>query len=120
MEDYLERDPSLLGSRLLVIGRQVHTRYGKFIDLLAIDADGSLNVLELQRDKTPRDVVAQVLDYGSWVTTLTRDNVIDIANKHLGQPFEAAFMDVFGESATGRAQCRAANDHHRDRSGRQL
>lgn len=98
LEDYLERDPSLLGSRLLVIGRQVRTPHGKFIDLLAIDGDGNLSVLELKRDKTPRDVIAQVLDYGSWVTSLTRDDVIAIANAHLAQPFEAAFDDVFGET----------------------
>lgn len=29
LEEFLERDPSLLGERLLVIGRQVHTPYGK-------------------------------------------------------------------------------------------
>jgi RecB family endonuclease NucS len=63
LEQYLERDPSLLGERLLVIGRQVHTPHGKFIDLLAMDGEGNLHVLELKRDKTPRDVVAQVLDY---------------------------------------------------------
>ena len=63
LEEFLERDPSLLGERLLVIGRQVRTPYGKYIDLLAMDADGNLNVLELKRDKTPREVVAQALDY---------------------------------------------------------
>lgn len=40
--------------------------------------------------------MAQVLDYGSWVSTLSREDVIDIANRHLSQPFEAAFEDVFG------------------------
>ena len=53
LEDFLEQDPSLLGTRLLVIGRQVRTPHGKFIDLLAMDADGNLHVLELKRDKTP-------------------------------------------------------------------
>ncbi len=65
LESYLEGDPSLLGDRLLVIGRQVRTPHGKLIDLLAIDAEGNLHVLELKREKTPRDVVAQVLDPGS-------------------------------------------------------
>ena len=100
LEQYLEQDPSLLGERLLVIGRQVHTPHGKFIDLLAMDGEGNLHVLELKRDKTPRDVVAQVLDYGSWVSTLDRDSIIDIANDHLGDvAFEAAFEEVFGTSA---------------------
>jgi len=98
LEDFLEKDPALLGGRLLVIGRQVRTPHGKLIDLLAIDADGNLHVLELKRDRTPRDVVAQLLDYGSWVTTLDRDGVLAIANDHLDVPFEAAFEDTFQTS----------------------
>jgi hypothetical protein len=99
LEEYLERDPSLLGERLLVIGRQVHTPHGKVLDLLAMDSEGNLHVLELKRDRTPRDVVAQVLDYGSWVSALDRDTVIELANGHLEVPFESAFEDVFGGSA---------------------
>lgn len=97
LEDFLAQDPALLGARLLVIGRQVRTPYGKYIDLLAIDEEGNLHVLELKRDRTPREVVAQVLDYGSWVTTLDRDGVLAIANEHLGArgPFEVAFEDAF-------------------------
>ncbi len=98
LHEFLKRDPSLLGERLLVIGSEVITPFGPRLDLLAIDAEGSLHLLELKRDKTPREVVAQVLDYGSWVSTLSREDVIDIANRHLSQPFEAAFEDVFGGS----------------------
>jgi hypothetical protein len=98
LEDFLEQDPALLGARLLVIGRQVRTPHGKLIDLLAIDAEGNLHVLELKRDRTPREVVAQVLDYGSWVSTLDRDGVLAIANEHLGRPFEAEFEDIFRTS----------------------
>lgn len=98
LHEFLRRDPSLLGERLLVIGSEVITPFGSRLDLLAIDADGNLNLLELKRDKTPREVVAQVLDYGSWVSTLSRDDVIDLAGKHLDQPFEAAFEDVFGSA----------------------
>lgn len=99
LEDYLERDPSILGARLLVIGRQVPTAFGKLIDLLAMDSEGNLHVLELKRDRTPRDVVAQVLDYGSWVSTLDRESILGIANEHLEAPFESAFEHVFGGSA---------------------
>ena len=99
LEEFLEKDPSLLEGRLLVIGRQVHTPYQKFIDLLAMDIEGNLHVLELKRDRTPRDVVAQVLDYGSWVSTLDHDTIIELANDHLETPFETAFEEVFGISA---------------------
>ncbi|WP_324651615.1 endonuclease NucS domain-containing protein [Georgenia sp. H159] len=98
LEDYLERDPSLLGERLLIIGRQVPTAYGKFIDLLAMDSEGNLHILELKRDRTPRDVVAQLLDYGSWVSALDRETVLELANDHLSVPFETAFVETFGGS----------------------
>ena len=82
---FLAKDPSLLGERLLIIGSEVPTPYGKRLDLLAIDADGNLHLLELKRDKTPREVVAQVLDYGSWASTLSRDDIIDIASDSSGK-----------------------------------
>lgn len=98
LHQFLKKDPSLLGVPLLIIGSEVVTPYGKRIDLLAIDADGNLHVLELKRDRTPREVVAQMLDYGSWVSTLSRDEVIDIAEKFLSQPFESAYEEVFGSA----------------------
>src|SRR6266542_4192150 len=71
LEEVLENDISVLGlDRLLLIGRQVPTRFGKFIDLLALGPSGDLYVIELKRDRTPREVVAQALDYGSWVREL--------------------------------------------------
>ncbi|WP_138945727.1 hypothetical protein [Plantibacter sp. M259] len=96
LHQFLRQDPSLLGAALLVIGSEVITPYGTRLDLLAIDADGSLHVLELKRDRTPREVVAQVLDYGSWASALSRDDVIDIAERYLDRSFEASFEDVFG------------------------
>ena len=99
LEDYIEADPSLLGQPLLLIGRQVPTAFGGFIDLLAVDADGAVHVFELKRDKTPRDVVAQTLDYGSWVADLTRGEIVDIFESYSpGIAFEEAFAERFGVS----------------------
>ena len=67
LEDILAGDISIINPDILLIGRQVPTTYGKFVDLLAIDANGHLVVIELKRNRTPREVVAQLLDYGSWV-----------------------------------------------------
>ncbi|MFG2025973.1 endonuclease NucS domain-containing protein [Streptomyces sp. NPDC048825] len=103
LEELIEADPAILGTPLLLIGRQVPTPYGKFLDLLGIDADGNLHVLELKRDRTPRDVVAQILDYGSWVQGLTNDEVRDIhaeyaARRHDEEAFDQAFAARFGAS----------------------
>ncbi|MBE1597382.1 endonuclease NucS domain-containing protein [Streptomyces stelliscabiei] len=78
LEELIEADPGILGHPLLLIGRQVLTQHGKVVDLLGMDAEGGLHVLELKRDRTPREVVAQVLDYGSWVQELTNDQIRDI------------------------------------------
>ncbi len=73
--------------------------HGKFIDLLGVDADGVLHILELKRDRTPRDVVAQALDYGSWVETLTHEDVVSIFEAYRpGVAFELAFSERFGLS----------------------
>jgi hypothetical protein len=97
LEDVLHADIGVLDPSLMVIGRQVPTSFGKFIDLLAIDAQGDLTIVELKRDRTPREVVAQVLDYASWVQDLTYEQVTEIyADQHSGERFEQAFADRFG------------------------
>lgn len=99
LESYIESDPSILGQSLLIIGRQVATAHGGFIDLLALDEAGTVHVLELKRDKTPRDVTAQALDYGSWVSTLSRADLVAIWNGYRpNHAFEEAFADTFGEA----------------------
>jgi hypothetical protein len=99
LEDLIEADPAVLGAPLLIIGRQVPTAYGHFIDLLALDESGHVHILELKRDKTPRDVIAQVLDYASWVTTLGHADITMIyASYGGGAALEEAFADRFGTS----------------------
>jgi hypothetical protein len=96
LEELIEAEPTILGEPLLIIGRQVATSFGKIIDLLAVDADGILHVLELKKDKTPREVIAQVLDYGSWVRSLTHADVLKLfADYGKRGAFEAAFQQRF-------------------------
>lgn len=97
LETMIEADPTILGTPLLLIGRQVPTDYGKFIDLLAVDDEGALHVLELKRDRTPREVVAQLLDYGSWAQTLTDQQVRDLYGIYKpGVALEQGWSDKFG------------------------
>ena len=96
LEDLIQSDPTILGEPLLLIGRQVPTAHGKFIDLLAMGADGTLHILELKRDRTPRDVVAQVLDYGTWVKALSHSEVLDVFADQHQVAFEVAFAERFG------------------------
>src|SRR6266849_2037754 len=70
LEDMIVRAPALLSEEWLLIGRQEDTGFGGRIDLLAIAPDASLVLIEIKRNRTPREVVAQALDYASWVQTL--------------------------------------------------
>jgi Endonuclease NucS len=98
LEQWLAQDISVLDPQLLVIGRQVETAFGGFIDLLCLDAVGDLVVVELKRDKTPREITAQVLDYGSWVAGLSNEQITAMAESYLGRDaLEDAFERRFGD-----------------------
>ncbi|WP_138416195.1 endonuclease NucS domain-containing protein [Sinomonas gamaensis] len=96
LEQLILDDPEILEAKLLLLGSQVPTRYGKFIDILGLDAEGSLHVLELKRDRTPRDVVGQILDYASWIQELGNADVRDIFDaNHPGASLDERFAERF-------------------------
>lgn len=96
LEDMIESDPSILEDEWLIIGRQVTTKYKKEIDLLAIAPDSSLVIIELKRSKTPREVVAQAIDYATWVEQLEADEVSSIFEKYSkGRNLQHVFREKF-------------------------
>jgi hypothetical protein len=96
LENNLVQDISILSVDLMLIGRQIKTAHGKFIDLLAMDAEGNLSLIELKKNRTPREVVAQLLDYASWAQNLSYDEISDIyLEKNNGKEFEEGFAEKF-------------------------
>lgn len=83
LETLLDQDVTIANPGWMIIGRQVDTGFGGRVDLLAIDAVGDLAVLELKRDQTPREVIAQVLEYGSWVVKLTAAELAPIYRRYV-------------------------------------
>ena len=99
LEDLLVEDSNMLGRNLLIIGRQVRTASGNRLDLLGIDVDGNLHLIELKRDRTPREVVAQAIDYASWVRNLGYEDLVSIFEEFdTNREFEEAFSDEFGSA----------------------
>lgn len=95
LEDMIVAAPKVLSDEWMLIGRQESTGDGGIIDLLAVAPDGSLVLIELKRDRTPRDVVAQALDYASWVEKLKPEDVAAIygrfaPGKNLASEFQKA------------------------------
>lgn len=97
LEDWIFADPLILNLDVLFIGRQVRTQYGGYIDLLGITREGDLVVIELKRDKTPRDVVAQCIDYASWVCDLGFDEISDICLQYTNKILSDAFSEYFDD-----------------------
>ena len=60
----------------------VRTDLGGFIDLLGVDREGNVVVVELKRDGTPRDVVAQALEYAAFAARLDVDALEGILRVH--------------------------------------
>src|SRR5262249_18382476 len=95
IQNWIAERSEILGLDLLIIGREVVSPDRGRIDLLGIDEDGNLAILELKRDRTPRDIIAQALDYASWVVTLSTREVHEIAIKYLKRDLELAFRERF-------------------------
>ncbi len=97
LEEMIVSSPRLLSDEWMLIGRQENTGYGGIIDLLAIAPDSSLVLIELKRDRTPRDVVAQSLDYATWVERLLPQDISAIYTRFSGgKNLSAEFVSRFG------------------------
>lgn len=97
LEDMIVRDPRILSSEWMLVGRQEATPFGGRVDLLAIAPDGSLVVIELKRHRTPREIVAQALDYAAWVEELTPDKIAQVYRRFSnGGSLDEAFEKHFG------------------------
>ncbi len=84
LEEWLESNPDGIveDEHILTIGRQVTTNLGGFIDLLGVDRDGDVVVVELKRDRTPRETIAQGLEYASFVARLSTEQLEGILRSY--------------------------------------
>lgn len=86
LQDWLASNPEgiLEDSELMIIGREVPTNLGGYIDLLGVDRAGNVVVVELKRAKTPRATVAQALEYAAFALRLDADQLETIHRDYNG------------------------------------
>jgi RecB family endonuclease NucS len=84
LESMIVAAPEILSDQWMIIGRQEITGLGGRIDLLAIAPDASLILIELKRGRTPREVVAQAIDYAAWLEALGADDIGRIYSRYSG------------------------------------
>ena len=87
LEILLENNPEYFfeNSKILIIGRQVKTNLNTFIDLIGVDQLGNTVVIELKRDKTPRETLAQLIEYASFIDNLYYGQLNDIFQNYSGE-----------------------------------
>ncbi|MFW6141215.1 MAG: hypothetical protein ACOC53_01490, partial [Candidatus Saliniplasma sp.] len=104
LQDWVEKNSEVIyeDEPVLIIGREVMTDTGHFIDLLGIDRNGYPVVIELKATKTPRTVISQTLDYASWVGTLSNEELMDIGEEYIKEnsPYDS-FREAFNDTFSG-------------------
>lgn len=108
LESMIVAAPGMLSDEWMLIGRQEDTGFGGRMDLLAIAPDASLVLIELKRDRTPRDVVAQAIDYAVWVERLRADDIAAVygrfaPGRNLAEDFRAHFGQVLDEDSLNQS-----------------
>jgi hypothetical protein len=97
LETMIVADCGILSDQWMIIGQQERTPYSGRIDLLAVSPDSSLVLIELKRDQTPREVVAQSIDYAAWLEELEPADIAAIYDRfHPGQSLQHDFQKRFG------------------------
>lgn len=86
LENWIKTNPEILGKDIFIIGEQVKTKSGP-LDFLGIDNNGNTVVVELKREKLPREALAQAIDYASdvssWEIEKFRDICLDYNKQNL-------------------------------------
>jgi len=102
LENMIVATPAIVHDQWMLIGRQRDTGFGGRIDLLAIAPDSSLVLIELKRSRTPREVVAQAIDYATFVEGLKSEDIASIykafaPGRDLGADFKTRFGAALDE-----------------------
>lgn len=84
LEEWIERDPTLIQRDLTIVGRQIRFPTGR-LDLLGLDSLGRWVVMELKRGEINRDAVIQAIDYASCIVDLTPEALANHADSYLRQ-----------------------------------
>lgn len=100
----ISKNPSLValeneaGSRppTRTIGDKLQLSSGE-LDLLLVDHDGNLTLVELKRDRAPRDVIAQILDYASDLKQLSFDDLDRMIRRNAAPSGLADAVDALRE-----------------------
>lgn len=94
LEQWIKSNPQILGDDIAVIGEQVQTSSGP-LDFLGIDNYGNTVIVELKRDRLPREALAQAIDYASDIAGWEIDRFREVCKAYTGQALEDFLQEKF-------------------------
>ena len=94
LEQWIKSNPQILGEDIVIIGEQVPTNSGP-LDFLGIDNNGNTVIVELKRNKLPREALAQAIDYASDIASWDVDRFREICQKYTVQNLEDLLQERF-------------------------
>ena len=94
LEKWIKTNPTILREDILIIGEQVPTKAGP-LDFLGHDDSENLVIVELKRDRLPREVIVQAIDYASAVATLDMEKLSGVCLEYSGQALEDYVLERF-------------------------
>lgn len=94
LEQWIKSNPLILGDDIAIIGEQVQTTSGP-LDFLGIDTGGNTVVVELKRDKLPREALVQAIDYASDIADWDVDRFREICQAYTNQTLEDFLQERF-------------------------
>ena len=102
LEDWIEKDPSLINPDLVIVGRQTDLGSGP-VDLIALDQQGRWVLIEIKRGELHREAVGQVLEYAGRLRKTPFADLAAKANEYFHSKgekarFESIFKERTGES----------------------
>lgn len=94
LEKWIKTNHKILGQDILIIGEQVYTKSGP-MDFLGIDNSGNTVIVELKRDKLPREALIQAIDYASDVATWSIEKINEVCLEYSEQSLEDNISEKF-------------------------
>lgn len=84
MEQWLADNPNAVlpedEERVLVISQE--TPFANMTDIIGVDENGNIVIIEVKRGQTPRDVIAQALEYASDIAEWDYETLNKKANEY--------------------------------------
>lgn len=86
LQEWIAAEPSSLGEELLIIQKEFDgfADTKERLDLLALDKQGRLVIIENKLDDSGKDVTWQAIKYASYCSSLSKSDIVEIFERHLG------------------------------------